>query len=137
MDTGAGRPVHRGSEAFHQGLIEELYEFAKSEFGLDQPVDPKDPKSGTKREHLEAVAQQLGRLPDALANAPSLPAGGEFVWSVFNELHPCRSLGMAGPQPISFVELDAWQRVTGIRLRPFELQAIRAIDFAFLESVRG
>lgn len=40
-----------------------------------------------------------------------------------------------GFHPISYVEIDAYSRLTGRRLRPFEVQLIRAIDRVAMANV--
>ncbi len=64
-----------------------------------------------------------------LLDAPSCPEGCEALWNIFCELHACRGEGR-----ISYVDVDAYQRVTGVVLRPWELAAIRRADNAFLET---
>ena len=133
MDHGAGQPLHRGPSKFHEGLIDDLIEFARSEFELDQP----DEQGVSKRATLLDVERQTGETPKALLEARQQPEGTEFVWQVFNELSMTRGIGMAGAQPITYLELDAYQRVSGLTLTAFELQAIRELDITFLGVVRG
>lgn len=40
---------------------------------------------------------------------------------------------MMGPGAISYTELDAYQRVTGVRLTPNEVETILALDRVYLE----
>lgn len=71
-------------------------------------------------------------MPDKLANAPVLPEGCEETWNTFVALRSsCPSAGM-GPGVISFADLDAYQRVTGDRLEPWQIGAIMAADRAYL-----
>jgi hypothetical protein len=83
-------------------------------------------------DHLLAVERQTGKRPQILLDAPGLPEGCEELWRIFNELHACRGSNGFGPSRITFLDLDAWQRVTGIRLMPWEVAAIRRADSAFL-----
>lgn len=57
-----------------------------------------------------------------------IPAGAEFVWSCFHDLNSARGAGINGPLPISFTDILSWCLLTGERLRPWELRAIRALD---------
>lgn len=41
---------------------------------------------------------------------------------------------MGGLMPISMIEIDAWQRVHGIRLTPWELDVIELFDSIALEA---
>lgn len=69
-----------------------------------------------------------------LLDAPKCPEGCEYLWSIFRELHACRGNTMNGPCAITFVDLDAFQRVTGTKLLRWELQAIKAADGAYLAN---
>lgn len=42
-----------------------------------------------------------------------------------------------GLNPISFSEIDAWQRLAGEVLRPWELQAIRRMDLVVIEHANS
>jgi hypothetical protein len=86
-------------------------------------------------DHLLAVERQTGVRPQILADAPSIPSGCEELWPIFNQLHACRGSNGFGPSRISFVDLDAWQRLNGVRLRPWEIEAIRHADGAYLARV--
>ena len=68
-----------------------------------------------------------------LLDAPALPAGCEELWRIFNELHSCRSVGM-GVQRITYADIDAFQRVSGVTLQAWELDAIRRADTVFLKD---
>lgn len=65
--------------------------------------------------------------------APRLPPLAGYLWGIWNELHAARSCGMA-PNPISWHEIDAYQRVVGHWLEPWEARAIRAVDDAYIAS---
>jgi hypothetical protein len=85
-------------------------------------------------DHLRAVEEKTGRTPQALLDAPSLPEGCEELWRVFGELHSCRTSNGFGPNRITYTDVDAFQRVTCIRLKPWELDAIRRADRAYLNE---
>lgn len=85
----------------------------------------------TLREHLETAWQASGVMPARLADAPALPEQCHSVWRAFVELHSSRGGGM-GPARITFSEMDAYQRTTGDALAPWEVQAIRAADSAYM-----
>lgn len=69
-----------------------------------------------------------------LLDAPQCPRGCEDLWRVFSELHASRSNNGFGPSRISFAEIDAYQRVTGTMLKPWEIAAIRRADKAFIDD---
>lgn len=90
-------------------------------------------EGGTVLEHLRAIESKTGATPQVLLDAPVLPDACVELWGIFTELHACRNSGF-GPAPITFADIDAFQRVSGIRLEPWELAAIRRADAAYLES---
>ena len=59
---------------------------------------------------------------------PPCPLAAEHLWPIFLELHSARSSNGFGLNPLSFVELDAYQRVTGIELLPEEVSLLRLAD---------
>lgn len=87
------------------------------------------------RDHLLAVYAQTGKMPAPLRDAPAMPEGTGLVWTVFLfELSPRRAYSATGrPLPISFTELDAFQRLTRVRLTAGEVAAILALDRVLLE----
>ena len=84
-------------------------------------------------DHLLAVQNATGQPPQALLDAPPCPDGCEELWRIFDELHACRSWAN-GPGRITYTDLDAFQRVAGLRLQRWELDAIRRADAAYLEN---
>jgi hypothetical protein len=91
-------------------------------------------EGGTVLDHLKAVERSSGVTPTFLLNGPALPKGCEQLWRTFSELHACRGSNGFGPTRITYTDIDAYQRVTGRRLRQWELEAIRAADAAYLEK---
>ena len=69
-----------------------------------------------------------------LADAPPLPRGCVLLWSDFLALHGTRGSSGMGPARIGFVEIDAWQRVNEVRFEPWEIEAIRRADNAYMAS---
>ena len=65
-------------------------------------------------------------------DGPDLPDELAFLWGYFTELHETRSGGM-GPGPISYSEIDAWQRLTGRELPIWQVKAIKRMDRAFMQ----
>ncbi len=56
------------------------------------------------------------------------PAAGLAVWEVFCAVS-------TGAAPLSWLELDAWQRVNGVVLTPWEADTVMAMDRAVLEQL--
>ena len=76
----------------------------------------------------------MGHVPDELANAPPLPPELAHVWRWFGELHATRQHGEFGAQPICYAEIEAWARLTGTGIQPFEVAALLAVDNSFLTA---
>lgn len=66
-----------------------------------------------------------------------MPPGTESLWQAFNELSGARVPGGMGIGPITLSEIAAWQGVFGVRLTPWEVETILAIDRAVLSVVSG
>lgn len=103
-------------------------DFARHTFRLS--LTNKDGKTG--REVLEALAEKWGRPPAELIGPP-LPCAAEHVWSWFCDLSCGRTAGMA-LNPITWEALSAWAAFRGVTLQQWEIDALRALDSAFLES---
>lgn len=86
------------------------------------------------RVHLEAMARQGDVAAQfELDNVPPLPPLAAHVWGYFTDLARCRNYaGMGSPLPISYRDIEAWGRVTGNTLAPWELRAVLQLDAAFL-----
>lgn len=106
-------------------------EFAVAQFELTAPAEDGVPVI----EHLRAVEERTGITPKALLDAPPCPEGCEELWRMFNELHACRGSNGFGPNRITYTDIDAFQRVTGTRLKGWELEAIRRADRAYLTEI--
>lgn len=61
------------------------------------------------------------------------PEGSSIIWNAFMALSRARSSGPHGPNPISFVEIEAWCRLMRVPLEPHHVQAIAAMDQAWLQ----
>lgn len=83
------------------------------------------------REHLLTHQRMTGEAHPML-DGPRLPAGCAPLWRDFMELHNARSWGDGGPKAVSFVEIDAWQRVRRVHLAAWEIAAVKAADRAYL-----
>lgn len=73
-----------------------------------------------------------GEKPQRLADAVSLPDGCAQLWRSFLDLHSCRGSSGFGPSPIGYVDMDAYQRMTGMPFAPWEVTAIRRADAAYM-----
>jgi len=81
------------------------------------------------------VRKQTGRTPPEL-DGPACPELARHLWEWFGELHAARTHSGLGPNPISWPDLDAWSRLTGVRPSPSELYCLRALDAAWFAVQR-
>lgn len=63
-----------------------------------------------------------------------MPARGKFLIANFFELSTGRGAGMAGPAPIPWSEMEAWARLRGRALTPFEARLLRQCDLEMLAA---
>ena len=87
---------------------------------------------------LAAIARQVervtGRWPDDIPEPPDIPPELEHLWVWYWQLRTAQPSAGFGPAPLSFGEMDAWGRVTGNRLQPWQVDVLLAMDAAFLEA---
>jgi len=79
------------------------------------------------RDHLLA-AQRNGNYTHPLLVAEPLPHGGELLWQALTELSAARPQGMSSAGAVPFSEIEAWQRLNGVRFTPWELETLLAMD---------
>lgn len=106
--------------------------FAESEFELSQRLDD----GSTIRHHLECEFRQTGIMPEQLRQ-PEFPVHLEQVWSYFSELNRARCGNGFGANPLSYVEIAAWNSLTDAQVTPLEVQIIRALDNLYLTKGAG
>lgn len=57
-------------------------------------------------------------------------------WNTFWALHSTRQQSaMGGFQPISFTEIDAYARLMQVQFEPWEIEVLKAMDRAFLNTI--
>lgn len=66
---------------------------------------------------------------------PALPDMVAYLWELFLELHRGRDYGANGPNPLSWQLILAWTTLTGIRLSPWEVDVIKALDGLWIKTV--
>lgn len=62
-----------------------------------------------------------------------IPECVQALWSTFVQLSATRRTGM-GPSAITLTDIEAWCRLSGVRLSPWELDTLLAVDAAMLKS---
>lgn len=83
---------------------------------------------------MASVRRQRGIKPSEAEKPPPLPRAAAPIWRVFRELH-CTRAGGFGPGPITYTEIEAYMRVMCTPLLPWEIQALRQVDNAYLQSL--
>lgn len=59
---------------------------------------------------------------------PPLPPAMAYLWAAFLRLSSRRGSNGFGPSRLTHLEIETFQRVTGLRLRPWEVALIEALD---------
>ncbi|WP_456264414.1 phage tail assembly chaperone [Bradyrhizobium diazoefficiens] len=124
--AGDGLPASRGK--FYSALRDELRAFAQKTFELGRP----EKDGGTWRELLEGLVERT-RDPKRRAEyeaelfCPPCPAALAHVWNAFARLGARRASGF-GASPISFLEIESFQRLTGLRFMSLEIRLIEELD---------
>lgn len=60
-----------------------------------------------------------------------IPEAASHVWEWFWKLSAQRSSGFGGAEPISWLEMDAWARLTNTLVTPEEFDMLSALDLAY------
>lgn len=101
-------------------------------------MSERQPDGATLRDHLAAAAS-AGARPDPSMITPEVPRCCMTIVAAFGQLSAARPAGM-GMSAIPPTEIDAWQRLYGLRLTPWELDTLTAMDGAamsvYVESER-
>lgn len=90
------------------------------------PRDEKDAKRNAKRQTRIAVLADKDIEPEW----PEIDAGAHLIRYLL-EVGPTMPAGM-GAAPVSWAEIDAWMRRTGIRLVAWEARLLRDLSSAYL-----
>lgn len=83
---------------------------------------------------LLAVAEKTGEVPEELCGPP-FPDRYGHIWSAFTEIHAGRSYSANGPNPLSWTDIDAWNRLFSQDLKDWEIRAIKALDLVWLRTM--
>jgi len=88
----------------------------------------------TEATKLVDVNRQLtNRIPRA-EREPAKSALQNYLLTVFYELHSARSHNGFSYNPISYAELDAYQRLTGRELSRWDVRMLKQIDHIYLAA---
>lgn len=85
------------------------------------------------RDHLEIVEQQTGKTPDRLL-VEAIPVEYSWHWQTWVSLHSGRTYGSMGAVPLTWLDIDAWSRMMGVRLTQLDLLIVRIIDSVWFST---
>lgn len=76
------------------------------------------------------------KMADEAGNAVDLPHLDQRLMSLVKMLFDAGpvSAGGSAPLPLTWVDLDAWQRVTGVALPPGQLRLLRRLSCDYLDE---
>lgn len=66
---------------------------------------------------------------------PRIKSGADLIGHLF-EVGPVSPGGM-GPVPLTFQEIEAWARMTGVRLTAWEVRTLRSLSREYLAELRA
>nr|WP_029924579.1 hypothetical protein [Ochrobactrum sp. UNC390CL2Tsu3S39] len=78
----------------------------------------------------------VAALKQALATSKSVivPPGGSLLWGWFMDLNASRTWHMNGPNPITYVDIEAYGRINRWSLAAHHVAILRAMDAAYVED---
>lgn len=83
------------------------------------------------RTHLQRLRANTGRVDPLLAAAAQpLPSAIAPLWEAFVALSATRGAAFEGVAPITCLEIEAWCRLHAVRLSPWEVETLLAVDRA-------
>lgn len=91
------------------------------------------PGAGSVRDHMEQVARAQGVDVDDLLERPQeLPETVAHLWVAFCQMSNARTSNGFGPNPLTYHDVEAWSRVTGVELTAWEIDVLKRLDVVFL-----
>lgn len=83
---------------------------------------------------VEVNRQATKRIP-RIEREPVYSSQHSYLFSIFYELHAARSHNGFSYNPISYAELDAYQRLTARDLSSWDVRMLKQIDHIFLAAL--
>jgi hypothetical protein len=77
----------------------------------------------TNRTSFDRVAKQTGKDPAELYRLPEIEQELLYLFDYYGNIK--------GQEPLTFREVDSWQRLTGYQLSPAEVELLFLIDTTF------
>jgi hypothetical protein len=106
-------------------------------------MDFKEEGKISQRESLEQVLNSAPVGSKAYESAktkldqePEIPYCLSYIWEWFWELDQTRTTDMAGPNPITFTEIQSWNHLKGIGISDLELFVLKKLDSIYLKFRR-
>jgi hypothetical protein len=99
-------------------------------------MDTPDKSGSSRRAHLRQVEKTSGKTPEELLENPELPEPVKHVWEWWYELHNARSAGGMGQSPITYLDIQAWAKMSRQEPTPWEVQALREMDKVYMSWSR-
>jgi hypothetical protein len=126
----------RSRRKFYDGLIKGLVDYANSRFFWGS----RQSDGASAQEHIEIAkkncfASQVitDKTFEDVPDEVECPFEVEYLWVWFRELDSTRANNGMGISPINHLEITAWSDGMALSpLMPFERQAIRAVDDAYV-----
>ncbi|WP_244448547.1 hypothetical protein [Bosea sp. LC85] len=63
---------------------------------------------------------------------PPAPPQLIYLWNAFRRLSDRRGMGLSGSAPLTWPEIDAFSRLSGLHLAPWEIEIVEELDRLFL-----
>jgi len=89
----------------------------------------------TLKAHLTQAYKASGKKPKELEESRP-PEAFMYLWQWFWELDHTRDRALAN-SPLSYQEIYYWQKLCEIKLFPWELEALRLMDKAYIKEVNA
>lgn len=110
-------------------------DYAEREFALSAT----DKDGNSYRDHLQGQLKRA-RTPERQAELeeelalPPFPEALRYLWTAFVRMRRRNAGNGYGPTPITWADIDAYSRLSGLRLQPWEIEIIELLDDRFLVS---
>ncbi|MHA6690600.1 phage tail assembly chaperone [Devosia sp. A449] len=111
-------------------------DFAEREFALSAI----DKDGHSLRVHLQGQLSRA-RTPERRSEIegelalPPFPDALRYLWTAFIRIRRRNAGNGFGATPITWADLDAYSRLSGLHLRPWEIETIERLDDALMTSM--
>jgi hypothetical protein len=85
-----------------------------------------------ERAEKKANKKRIAELSAELA-MPPFPKALAYLWRAYLRLRRRQGAGFSGPQPVGWQDIDAFLRRSGLRMAPWEIELIEALDDIYLK----